>query len=522
MKRNIKTALACVMAATCLFALVAALSACDIISGLFGGHKHEYTDTVVEATCTEQGYTLRTCACGEEKKEKIVNALGHNYTGEYTVDKNATCTESGSKSFHCTRCGEKNNETEIAALGHSYSSGWTVDEKATCTTAGSQSRKCVRCNAKTDVKPMEALGHDYDERYTTDKKPTCTEAGIETKHCSRCSSTTDPRAITALGHDYATLTTVDKSATCTADGQCSRHCSRCDSKIDIEAIPKLGHNYSDTLTVDRNATCTSDGRRSRHCTRCNASTDIVTIPKLGHNYSNTVTVDKKATCTEDGRESRHCTRCDSTIDEKALPKLGHDIVSQKTVEPACLEEGYTEYTCSRCSGYKDDFVAKTSHSMWKGECKVCGYIDVNYYYEMKCVEEPYKQNSRNPIQGEGGEYIVFELSKSLQESIKNNPNKKLQIVLEFEAMCDRKSWNLSGTTGIHTAKNAGEKYLCEGITKIGLDTKVYTKLSFEISIPAKSIIDGKLYFYYSTPVTWDLTPATFWIKNVYLGASLID
>lgn len=42
-------------------------------------HTHDYTHSVVvtDPTCTEQGYTTRTCACGESIKDTYVSATGH-------------------------------------------------------------------------------------------------------------------------------------------------------------------------------------------------------------------------------------------------------------------------------------------------------------------------------------------------------------------------------------------------------------------------------------------------------------
>ena len=42
---------------------------------------HSYTKTVVEPTCTEQGYTIYKCeTCGETKKADFVNAKGHDFS----------------------------------------------------------------------------------------------------------------------------------------------------------------------------------------------------------------------------------------------------------------------------------------------------------------------------------------------------------------------------------------------------------------------------------------------------------
>ena len=57
-------------------------------------HEHSYTTTVIPPTCTEQGYTLHTCACGDSYRDNYVAALGHNFV-------NGICTRCGIKEGTC-------------------------------------------------------------------------------------------------------------------------------------------------------------------------------------------------------------------------------------------------------------------------------------------------------------------------------------------------------------------------------------------------------------------------------------
>ena len=71
-----------------------------------------------EATCTEKGEKHGICTvCGHEETREI-EALGHEFANEFTVDKEATTTEEGSKSQHCLHagCTEKTNVTVIPKL----------------------------------------------------------------------------------------------------------------------------------------------------------------------------------------------------------------------------------------------------------------------------------------------------------------------------------------------------------------------------------------------------------------------
>lgn len=71
-------------------------------------HTHSWTSRIVAAKCTEKGYTLKTCACGESNKTDYTAALGHSWGGWTTV-KAATVTSEGRQERICAAC--KNTES---------------------------------------------------------------------------------------------------------------------------------------------------------------------------------------------------------------------------------------------------------------------------------------------------------------------------------------------------------------------------------------------------------------------------
>lgn len=73
-------------------------------------HQHDFKESVVEPTCTEGGYTLRECDCGESYKTDETTKRGHLY-GDWTTTKMPTTTETGEKQCVCSRCGNVNKET---------------------------------------------------------------------------------------------------------------------------------------------------------------------------------------------------------------------------------------------------------------------------------------------------------------------------------------------------------------------------------------------------------------------------
>lgn len=64
-------------------------------------HIHSYENTVVGPTCTEDGYTLCTCSCGDSYKAETVPAAGHSYEST-VVDE--TYTEQGYTQYTCSVC----------------------------------------------------------------------------------------------------------------------------------------------------------------------------------------------------------------------------------------------------------------------------------------------------------------------------------------------------------------------------------------------------------------------------------
>ena len=78
-------------------------------------HTHSYKDIVTAPTCTAKGYTTHTCACGDSYVDTYTDALGHAWDNG-KVAKEPTETETGVKTFACTRCGETRTET-IPATG---------------------------------------------------------------------------------------------------------------------------------------------------------------------------------------------------------------------------------------------------------------------------------------------------------------------------------------------------------------------------------------------------------------------
>jgi len=117
------------------------------------GHAHDYKETVVAPTCTEKGYTVYECECGESHIGKVVNAKGHNYKETVVAP---TCTERGYTVYEC-ECGESHIGKVVNAKGHNYKKTVTAP---TCTELGYTLYEC-ECGDSYKDDYVNAGGHNY-------------------------------------------------------------------------------------------------------------------------------------------------------------------------------------------------------------------------------------------------------------------------------------------------------------------------------------------------------------------------
>ena len=230
---------------------VATLSDTGIINGISEG------DTTISAS-------LYGLTSGKTAAVKVHDCKNHWDNGKITTD--PTCTETGTKQYTCTICGETRTE-EVAASGHDYSTDWTVDKEAGCEAAGSKSHHCTRCDSRRDETEIPAAGHTWNDGAIT-TKPTCTDDGVKTFTCKSCGKT-KTEAVEVLGHKYRSNWSIDVVATCSTKGSKSHHCTRCDSKIDITEISTTMHSW-DKGVVTKSATVKEEGVKTYTCTVCGA------------------------------------------------------------------------------------------------------------------------------------------------------------------------------------------------------------------------------------------------------------
>ncbi|WP_448915410.1 leucine-rich repeat domain-containing protein, partial [Eubacterium ramulus] len=430
---------------------------------------HVYEAVVTDPTCTENGYTTFICkVCGDSYISEEVEALGHDF-GEWTIIKEATCTETGEKvrkclrcdysergeiealghdyevvvtdptctengytTFTCKVCGDSYISEEVEALGHDFGE-WTIIKEASCTEAGEKVHRCNRCDY-SESEEIEAIGHDYEEVVTT---ATCIEAGYITYTCKVCGDSYTDNKVEALGHDLGEWTVI-KEASCTESGEKVRKCSRCDYS-ETEEIKALGHDYEAVVTAP---TCTEAGYTTYTCKNCGDSYVADEVEALGHALGEW-TVSKEASCTEAGEKIRKCSRCNYSETEE-IEATGHDYESVVTA-PTCTEKGYTTYTCKVCGdSYVSDEVEALGHDL--GEWTVSKEASCMGVGEKvrKCSRCDYSETEE--IEATGHDY---------------------EIVVTAPTCCE------AGYTK-YTCKNCGDTYVADEVEGLGHDLGEWT------------------------------------------------
>lgn len=200
--------------------------------------KYTFTVTVVDPTCTEQGYTLHTCNENAEKsyKDNYTDALGHDYK-EVTTP--ATCKDAGKVENICQRCGDTQLVKDLPVTeDHKWNDG-VVTKAAICTEAGEKLYTCTVCN-KTKTETIEATGHDWNETTTP---ATCGKAGSVDRTCKTCGTTEHVKDLPATGNHAWDAGTITTEATCDGKGVKTFTCTVC-NETKTEEIAALGHDFA--------------------------------------------------------------------------------------------------------------------------------------------------------------------------------------------------------------------------------------------------------------------------------------
>lgn len=277
---------------------------------------HQYDDgTVIEPTCSRDGYTVYTCQlCKNTKHEDYKPRTEHAY--EDTVVK-STCQMQGYTIHQCKNCDYSYTDTWTEPLEHDYEA--TV-KAPTCTERGYTYYSCKNCGYSYRDNYVGAQGHKYTKTVTA---PTCTAEGYTENICSVCGVSYISNYKEATGHDYEVKV---KNPTCTEEGYTLLTCKNCDYETKSDIRSAKGHNYEETITE---STCTTKGFITYTCTDCGDSYKGKETDLAPHKWDKG-TVTKQATYLSKGTIEYKCADCDAKYTEE-IPMSGQTALSDCTV-----------------------------------------------------------------------------------------------------------------------------------------------------------------------------------------------
>lgn len=276
-------------------------SQCDVVKDVTvidaTGHTFTEWSDNVDATCTGKGQRTRACTvCSyTEYADTDINPDAHLWEDDYTIDKEPTCIEEGSKSIHCSRCDATKDSTVIPLADHIYGE-WETIKEATCTEDGSKKHSCINCGFEEET--VITADHVWDTKTMTDKEPTCTEEGSKSIHCTKCDEKKEVQPIPANGHDWSEWETV-KASTSSENGLEKRYCFVCGfvEENELDLLPDEPVNPGDHDKWH------SDEEQHWHIDEDGNTTDVA-----DHEFR--WVVDKEPNGTEPGIGHYECISCD--------------------------------------------------------------------------------------------------------------------------------------------------------------------------------------------------------------------
>ncbi len=280
-------------------------------------HQHYYTDDWSSGSTTH----WKVCYyCKEVNQDTVAD---HTF-GDWTITKEPTTTETGSRERTCSICKYTQKETlpvhthdvhdeawkyddtehwqecscgeMLNVAKHSYGD-WRETKPATETEKGSRERGCTVCDyVQTETIPMLEHEHGiHDETWKYD----------DTNHWQECSC---GEKLNVANHAYGEWR-VTKPATETEEGSKARDCTVCDH-VQTETIPMLEHEHGihdETWKYDK----------TQHWQECSCGEKLNVA---NHTYGDWK-VTKEATETEEGSRERGCAVCEY-VQTEAIPAAG--------------------------------------------------------------------------------------------------------------------------------------------------------------------------------------------------------
>ncbi len=437
------------------------------------------------ATCTEEGnkvyYTCLGCdSLFEDENATItttaeavkIAALGHDWTGEWTVVKEATATEAGKKETLCTRgCGEKKEEVipviEIepveAPVITTQPENKTVEDGNTATfsvTATGEDLTYQWQIDRNDGKGFVSLNGATSASYTTSTvdmdcdgfKYQCivtNEGGSVTSDIATLTVTEKPSV-----HTHSLTQVPAKAATCTEEGNTVYYtCSGCDSLFadangtttttaEAVKVAVFEHDWTGEWTVIKEATATEDGKKETLCTRGCGQKKVEIIPATG-------TTDDNGNLEKDAEVEP-----EAPIDEVTLNNSKEELLDAGNIftdaEKTQIEDGADARIWLEISKTDESAIASTDKAKIEQEAaKIMGnnqtitYFDVDLF---KQVGSGAKQEITEPG-------IAMKITIVIPDELLNTDKKvsrEYKIIRLHEGQVDVINGTFDSTTGEFT------------------------------------------------------------------------
>ena len=347
---------------------------------------HEGTTEVqnkTEATCATEGYTGDTvctkCHTVLARGTTVPKTEDHIWDGGQ-ITKEPSTTETGVKSYTCTRCGKTKTEelpkVEDPTCTHEGTTEIQNRVEATCIANGyTGDTYCTNCKAVVSTGTVILrTGHKWNDGQVT-KEPTATTEGTKTYTCTDCGQTKE-EVITATGEKpeckhETTIVTGKIDASCTTEGYSgNKYCTECGELVEQgKKSPQTGHTW-DAGVITKQPTVTTEGIKKYTCTNC-SEFKFETIPAILENpvctHEGTTILQNQtaATCVAAGYTGdKYCFKCNTVLEKGTeIPQTEHSWNSGVIATPAtATENGLMVYTCRNCSATMQEIIPATGES----------------------------------------------------------------------------------------------------------------------------------------------------------------
>ena len=363
---------------------------------------HNYVATVTEPTCTAQGYTTYTCACGDSYVSDYVDAKGHS-VATWTEDScelydARSCKHEVVYSGLCSGCQTVQTKTEYIEI-HAFTEKMVT--AATCISEGTLHKMCKNESCKYFTAPYEIIKYTDVNAHNWVKDAQNSSGGVTAYKCNNSACTATKKTVT--GGESAsvpkdTIGTIDEikldNATIGLDEDIKNELSKTGADVSISAGTLDG---SERETAINNSNLTKEqkellGKNKIYNFTLNGG-DVeklggdatIRIPynlAPGEDPDNIIVWYVKAgkivpvsgVYTDDGSGSGsgyvtfttdHFSYYTVTTlsPEKLCQHLGHDLKNAHTVLPTCTDIGYT--LCLRCGNQVENSITAALGHSWQ-------------------------------------------------------------------------------------------------------------------------------------------------------------